>query len=71
MNAMNLSAPPLVGSWNVVPSNVVETTLVGVRSRVLSVLAIPTMITCGISPCRARKSTVPRVCVRWASPSVR
>jgi hypothetical protein len=66
----NLGPPPLVGFSRTVPSSRTVFAWVGDKSRVRSVLVTPTMMTWGISPFRARKSTVPRVWVRWASPSV-
>src|SRR6266849_2389466 len=51
INLRNLSAPPLVGNWGP-PFAPVHLSFVGVRSRVRSVLVMPTTITSEMRPFR-------------------
>jgi hypothetical protein len=68
MKSRNRSPPPLVGVGKPFPA--MAATFVGVRSRVRSVLVMPTRITSGMRPSRARKSTTAAVCAICRSPSV-
>src|SRR5215467_272227 len=71
MNCRNLSAPPLVGTWVTAPSRPFSSAWVGVRSRLRSVLGIPTMMSGEQRLWATRKSTMPPTSLMWPSPSVR